>query len=174
MGHPTALKEDDEHAALDAASTDERIKKVVAGRHARVLVGGVDAGRREPEGQRRAVVGYYDYATGTSVAAVVDLESQKVIDVEESPVQLQLSTEEAREAERIASEHPAVGAFLGGRKLNPLTRLYFPAWAERRAPPHRYAVVFARPSNHERLYAIVDLTDATVAEDLTPSDIKAQ
>ena len=174
MAHPTALSAGEERDVLKAAEADKRIKKVVSGRNARVLVGAIEAGRRDPVETRQAVAGFYDYATGKTVAAVVDLASMKVVDVEESPVQPQLSSSEALEAERIAESDPMINGLLKGRPLNPLTRLYFPIWAERNEPPHRYAVVFARPSKHERMYAIVDLTDEVVAEVLTPADIKSQ
>jgi len=174
MGHPTALSADEERDVLDAAVADTRIKKVVSGRHARVLVGAIDAGRRDSADTHHAVAGFYDYTTGKSVAAVIDLDSMSVVDVQETSVQPQLSSTEASEAERLAASHPMVKELLKGRALNPLTRLYFPAWAERNDPPHRYAVVFARPSKHERMYAIVDLTDEAIAEVLTPDDIKSQ
>ena len=174
MGHPTKLDEDDEHAVLQAAAADQRIKKVAAGRHARVLVGAIERGRRTADRKREAVVGYFDYAAGKSVAAVVDLDTKAVVEVDESSVQLQLSADEAREAERLAAAEPAIKELVGTRKLDPLTRLYFPAWAGRDDPPHRYAVVFARPSNHERRYAIVDLTVGKVAEVLSPDQIQKQ
>jgi hypothetical protein len=174
VAHPTPLSPKEEHDTLAAVTSDKRIKPIVAGRHARVLVGALDAGHGRPADQHQAVVAYFDYITGRSVAAVVDLDTSKVVDGDESPVQLQLSAAEAATAERIAGADPAIKTFLNGRPLDPLTRLYFPAWAGRFDPPHRFAVVFARPSKHERRYAIVDLTDEVVIEALAPDDIKSQ
>ena len=174
MAHPTPLTKKQERDTLTAVATDPRIKQIATGHHARVLVGALDAGHGRPADQHQAVVAYFDYARGRSVAAVVDLETNKVVDVDESPVQLQLSAAEAADAERTALANPAIKTFLNGRPLNPLTRLYFPTWGGRFDPPHRFAVVFARPSKHERRYAIVDLTDAVVIEVLAPDDIKSQ
>jgi Cu2+-containing amine oxidase len=174
MANLDPLTTAEERDVLAVVSADRRMKGVLSGRNAQVLLAPVSRSRGQPADSRHAVVGFYDYAMGRSVAAVVDLKSKDVVAVEESPVQLQLSTKEASEAERLARTHPAIKQLLVGRKLNPLTRLYFPAWAGRDDPPHRYAVVFARPSKHERRYAIVDLTDEVVVEVLTPDAIRSQ
>ena len=174
MANLAPLTRAEERDLLAVANADKRMKGFLTGRNAQLLIGPVDRDRRGSTDSRHAVVGFYNYALGRSMAAVVDLKSKEVVEVDESPVQLQLSADEASEAERLARTHPAIKESLGGRRLNPLTRLYFPAWAERYDPPHRYAVVFARPSKHERRYAIVDLTEQKVVEVLTPGDIKRQ
>jgi hypothetical protein len=53
--------------------------------------------------------------------------------------------------------------------MNPLTRLYFPPQeASENALLHRYAIVFLRPNNSERRYAVVDLSEKKVIDVLTP------
>ena len=174
MANLAPLTRAEERDVLAVAIADKRMKDFLVDRHAELFVGPVNRDRMGSTDSRHAVIGFYNYALGRSMAAVVDLKAKKVVDVDESPVQLQLSAKEASEAERLARTHPEIKALLGGRRLNPLTRLYFPSWAERYDPPHRYAVVFARPSKHERRYAIVDLTDQNVVEVLAPRDIRRQ
>lgn len=126
--------------------------------------------RRQPKGAEQAVVGVYDHAKGRSLVAVVDVAARDVLGVEETPVQFQLGAEEQEEAETLAARDPRVEAFLGGREANPLTRLYFPPDAGKDDPPHRYGIVFLRPTTSERLYAVVDLTDRRVHAVLPPPD----
>jgi hypothetical protein len=109
--------------------------------------------------EEQAVVGVYDYERDRTLVAIID-SGGKVITVEELPVQLQLSDDERAEAESLASADPHVRAFLRRRRMNPLTRLYFPPTG----PAHRYAVVFLRPSSSERAYAVVDLSEGRVTE----------
>lgn len=64
-------------------------------------------------------------------------------------------------------------AALGGRKMNQLVRLYFPPYAHAHDPPHRYAIVFLRPTKSERRYAVVDLSEQRVV-DVMPAAITVQ
>ena len=121
--------------------------------------------RGETEGGE--LVAYFDYDENTSVVAVVDAKTKKVVTVEEVPVTFQLSDLERREAEALASSDDRVVGILRGRNMNPLTRLYFPRTAVSDARQHRYAIVFLRPNDHERCYAIVDLSANAVVDVLT-------
>lgn len=160
------LTRTEERAAIDLARADRRLRQVAGNRHEAVLAQSVRAERRSTAG-RHALVGFYDYDKDRSVVAVVDLKAGKVRSVQDAPAQYQLAPAEIRRAEQLAKRDPTVRNFLDGRPLNPLTRLYFPPWAGKDDPPHRYAIVFARPSNSERRYAIVDLSAQRVAEVLT-------
>jgi len=131
------------------------------------------ADRGQPEEADQAVVGFYDYGRNRSLLALVDSSRGEVISVQEAPAQFQLSQEEREEAEQLAGEDDRVREFLGGRTMNPLTRLYFPPEAGRHDPVHRYAIVFVRPDNHGRRYAIVDLSERGVADVLTPQALTA-
>jgi hypothetical protein len=168
------LTRSEERDALAIAAADRRLKELAAGRNAPVLIRPIGHGRRQPADARHALLGFYDYERNRAVVAVVDLSGKRIEKVSDSPFQLQLSAKEAREAEQLAGRYPAIRDLLAGRKLNPLTRLYFPPWAGRDDPPHRYAIVFARPSNHERRYAIVDLSEQEVVDVLTPGQIRGQ
>ena len=59
-------------------------------------------------------------------------------------------------------------SFLRRRRLNPLTRLYFPPGD---TTGHRFAIVFVRPSSSERRYAVVDLAEKQVVDVLDESDL---
>src|SRR6266508_2782721 len=59
-------------------------------------------------------------------------------------------------------------AFLRRRRMNPLTRLYFPPGD---TSGHRHAIVFLRPTSSERRYVVVDLTDAQVVGVLDEDDL---
>ena len=109
-----------------------------------------------------------------SVVAVVDAKDKKVIAAEEVPVAFQLSDDERREAEALASSDARVIEKLRGRNMNPLTRLYFPRKATSDARRHRYAIVFLRPNDHERYYAIVDLSANEVVDVLTRDALTGQ
>jgi hypothetical protein len=113
------------------------------------------------------VVGYFDYQENKSVVAVVDADAKNVVTVEEVPVSFQLSEEEQREAETLAASDARVIDRLRGRSMNPLTRLYFPRKVAPDARAHRYAIVFLRPTERERYYAVVDLSANAVVEVLT-------
>src|SRR5437016_4003912 len=117
-----------EHAtSLKLAAEHGKMKTLAKGRSRVVLVRPLVRDRGLPREGRRSLVGMYDYETNRSVVAVVDLESEKVIAIEEAPVQFQLAAEERKEAENLAAKDDRVREFLAGRKMNPLTRLYFPA-----------------------------------------------
>jgi hypothetical protein len=116
---------------------------------------------RGDEHPGQAVVGIHDYAGGRTLVAVVDPEAKAVVGVEELPVQLQLSDEERKRANKLAAKDERVRSFLEGRDADPLTRLYFPPGGE---PSHRYAIVFVRPNTSERRYAVVDLTTREVTD----------
>jgi hypothetical protein len=71
----------------------------------------------------------------------------------------------------LAAADQRVQAFLHGRPLNPLTRLYFPQYVPPDIRHHRFAIVFVRPSNRERNYAVIDLSTTTVVAILTQRDL---
>lgn len=157
-------------AALEVAKGDRRLKPLLSGRNRAVLVEPNlhDPVRADPE---LVVVGLYDYAKNRSHVALVDPKAKKVVDVEETDAQFQLSHEERREAERLAAGDRRVRDFLDQRRPNPLTRLYFPPGSAREQPAHRYAIVFLRPTTSERRYAVVDLSERRVVDvldSLTP------
>ena len=132
------------------------------------------ADRGQPEGAEQAVVGLYDYARNRSLVALVDPKRSEVVAVAETPAQFQLSEEERAEAERLADTDDRVRGFLSGRAMNPLTRLYFPPQPSGHDPGHRYAIVFLRPNNQERRYAVVDLSEGTVVDVLHPDALTAE
>src|SRR5689334_334043 len=82
--------------------------------------------RRQSNGPQQRVVSFYDHVRGRSVVALVDPKQDQVLSVEETSAQFQLSEEEQKEAESLAAKDERVRAFLRRRKMNPLTRLYFP------------------------------------------------
>lgn len=126
------------------------------------------------EAEDGELVAYVDYDKNMSVVAVVDAKDKKVIAAEEVPVAFQLSDDERREAEALASSDARVIEKLRGRNMNPLTRLYFPRKATSDARRHRYAIVFLRPNDHERYYAIVDLSANEVVDVLTRDALTGQ
>jgi hypothetical protein len=121
--------------------------------------------RGEPDGGQ--VVVYVDYEDNKSVVALVDVNAGNVVTVEEAPVVFQLSEEEQREAEALAAGDARVTAMLRGRPMNPLTRLYFPRRVASEARAHRYAIIFLRPSERERHYAVIDLSAREVVDVLS-------
>jgi hypothetical protein len=151
-------------AAVKIATADKRLKTGRKGRLRPVLAAPNLHDPAQARGGEQVVVGFYDYDRGRSLVALVDPREQKVLGVEETEAQVQLSDEEKREAEGLAAKDPRVKTFLARRKGNPLTRLYFPPEAARQDPPHRHAIVFLRPSNSERRYAIVDLSDGRTVD----------
>jgi hypothetical protein len=167
------LEADEVDLAVRLSSEDERLRGVVGGRSRTVLVQPTTIDRKDSEA-RQAVVGFYDYDTNRSLVAVVDLGAQEVRAVEETPVQFQLSQEEKQEAEELVAGDQRARDFLGDRDMNPLTRLFFPSYARRDDPPHRYAVVFLLPSASERRFAVVDLSDRRVVEVFGPERLTAQ
>ena len=58
--------------------------------------------------------------------------------------------------------------------MHPLTRLSFPPWRGRHTPPHRYAIVFVRPNTRERAFAVVDLSNQSVVDVITPDQLATQ
>src|SRR6266540_3711107 len=117
----------------------------------------------EPERGRgagdRVVVGVYDHERGRSLVALVGPDG--VVGVHETPASFQLSEHERETAEELAAGDTRVKSFLRRRRMNPLTRLYFPSGG---ATAHRHAIVFVRPTSSQRRYAIVDLTDKQVVD----------
>jgi hypothetical protein len=112
------------------------------------------------------VAAIYDHAEGRSLVALLD--SNGVTGVHETPAKFQLSEQERELAEKLAVTDSRVKLFLRRRQMKPLTRLYFPPGD---SSGHRFAIVFARPTSSERLYAVVDLTDKQVTEILDQNDL---
>ncbi len=125
----------------------------------------VESQRGQAEGDR-LIVGIYDHDEGKSFVALVD--SDGVAAVHETPAKFQLSDRERGLAEELAASDARVKSFLRRRRMNPLTRLYFPPGD---ASGHRFAIVFVRPSSSERRYVVVDLTDKRVVDILDESDL---
>ena len=142
----------------------------------RVLEGGGDIVLVEPERGRgkgdRVVVGVHDHQGSRSLVALVDRDG--VVGVHETPARFQLSEQERTLAEKrvpggvLLSVLVVAKSFLRRRRMNPLTRLYFPPGD---TSGHRYAIVFLRPTSSERRYVVVDLTDARVADVLDEADL---
>lgn len=135
-----------------------------------VLARGGEVVLVEPERGRgdgeRAVVAVHDREAGRSFVALV--EPGRVVGVEETPARFQLSARERRKAETIAAADERAKSFLRRRRMNPLTRLYFPP-GDRTG--HRHAIVFLRPTSSERRYAVIDLTDERVVDFLDEGDL---
>ena len=124
----------------------------------------------EPERGRgkgdRVIVGVNDHEGGRSLVALVD--PGGVVAVHETPARFQLSSAERTTAERLAADDERAKSFLRRRRMNPLTRLYFPPGD---TSGHRHAIVFLRPTSSERRYVVVDLTDKQVVDVLDESDL---
>jgi hypothetical protein len=124
----------------------------------------------EPERGRikgdRAVVGIHDREGRRSHVALVD--PSGVVGVHETPATFQLSEQERATAEELAAADPRVKSFLRRRRMNPLTRLYFPPGD---TSGRRHAIVFLRPTSSERRYVVVDLTDRQVVDVLDEADL---
>jgi hypothetical protein len=148
-------------AAVRIAKGDRRLKPLLRGRYRAVLI---EPNLHDPKrpGAKDIVVGLVDYREGRSIVALVDVVAKKVVGIEETDAQFQLSDEEQRVAEDLAARDSRVRTFAGRRRTNPLTRLYFPANTARRESSHRFAIVFLRPTTSERRYAVVDLSDRKV------------
>jgi len=135
-----------------------------------VLEGGGEVVLVEPERGRgkgdRVVVGVHDQEGARSLVALVD--PNGVVGVHETPAQFQLSQQERTAAEDLAAADERAKSFLRRRRMNPLTRLYFPP-GDRSG--HRHAIVFLRPTSSERRYVVVDLTDARVVSVLDEADL---
>jgi hypothetical protein len=174
MPNVSPLNSEEAEVAVRLAGDSEQVRELVGERASVVLAEPAVKERRQPDEARYAVVGFYSYEKGQSVVAVVDLNTQQVDAVEAVPVQFQLSQQEKQQAEELAADDQRVRDFLGDRDMNPLTRLFFPATAAKDAPPHRYAVVFLRPSVNERRFAVVDLTDRQVVDVVSPEAFTGQ
>jgi len=135
-----------------------------------VLEAGGEVVLVEPERARgksdRVIVGVHDHGGGRSLVALVD--PSGVVGVHETPARFQLSAQERSAAERLAAADERVKSFLRRRRMNPLTRLYFPS-GDRSG--HRHAIVFLRPNSSERRYVVVDLTDERVVDVLNEADL---
>jgi hypothetical protein len=150
-------------AALAVAKGDRRLKPLFNERNRMVFAEPNLHDPTHPDADL-VVIGFYNYHKNRSVVALVDPVAKKVIGVEETGVQFQLGDEERREAEGLAAKDQRVQDFLGRRRPNPLTRLYFPPAAAREEGAHRYAIVFLRPTTSERRYAVVDLSARKVVD----------
>jgi hypothetical protein len=149
-------------AAIDIARGHERLGPILeAGAHITFAEPNLHDARRNPDG---VVLGIYEPQTRRSFVVLVEPAAGTVTGVEETPAQFQLNADEAKSAEALAAKDNRVKAFLGGRAMKPLTRLYFPPAHTVPAHENRHAIVFVRPSNSERRYAIVDLTSRTVVD----------
>ena len=158
-----ALSPERRDAALAIARRDRRLKPLLSGQHRPVLVEPNLHDPQRPDAQH-VVVGVVDYRKGRSLVALVDPSAHKVVGVEETPAQFQLSESEKRVAEALAVKDKRVIRFLKKRKPNPLTRLYFLPDSAQANHLHRHAIVFLRPTTSERRYAIVDLSDGKVID----------
>lgn len=122
----------------------------------------------EPERGRgkgdRVIVGVHDHEHGQSLVALVDADG--VVAVHQTPARFQLSEDERQTAERLAAADQRTKSFLRRRRMNPLTRLYFPPGSS----DHRHAVVFLRPTSSERRYVVVDLTGREVIDVLDEAE----
>ena len=136
----------------------------------RVLESGGEVVVVEPERGRRAadrtVIGIHDPQSGRSHVALVD--PNGVVGVHQTPATFQLSEQERKTAERLAAADERSKSFLRRRRMNPLTRLYFPPGD---TSGHRHAIVFLRPTSSERRYVVVDLTDKKVLDVLDEADL---
>jgi len=156
-------------AVLGIARTHPKLAPLLDDARGQLIVAPNFTDRRAPKDADQVVIALYDYKHGQSVVAVVDPARERVLSVETTPVQFQLSEAERREAEELAGADQRVRRFLGGRAANPLTRLYFPPAATAAVAGHRHAIVFLRPSTSERRYAVVDLTEDRVVDFLHPT-----
>jgi hypothetical protein len=148
--------------AIRFARTDPKLRRVLESGGEVVVV--------EPERGRRAgdrtVIGINDPESGLSHVALVD--ANGVVGVHETPATFQLSEQERKTAERLAAADERAKSFLRRRRMNPLTRLYFPPGD---TSGHRHAIVFLRPTSSERRYVVVDLTDTKVLDVLDEADL---
>jgi hypothetical protein len=159
-------------------STDARTSSVekILRRHPRVaplknrrmhvvVLGPKPSHRGEPD-DGQIVAALHDYDENRSMVALIDVTAKTVVALHDAPAHFQLTEDEQRQAEALAAKDPRVRRFIRGRKLNPLTRLFFPR-RPGSARAHRCAIVFVRPSLTERRYAIVDLSRREVVDVLT-------
>jgi hypothetical protein len=164
-GRLEPLSEQSRDAIVELVRGHDQLGPVLAGRGRTIVIEPHFAARADDEG--KALVAVYDYDGNRTLVAAVDPDAGKVLSVEESRAQFQLSDEERAEAERLALDHPRAREFLANRDPNPLTRLYFPP----HAPQHRYAIVFLRPDSAQRAYVVVDLSEERVVEARTRDEL---
>jgi len=157
--------------ALRLAAEHSTLGPAVAGAEQAIIIHAAGLGRRGRVGARHAVISVHDYGANRSLVAAVDLGRKKVVGLHDVPVLFQLSPAEKAGAEELAANDRRVQKFLAGRAMRPLTRLYFPPTAGAHDPPHRYAIVFLRPTTSERRYAIVDLSKKRVIEVQRPEHL---
>ena len=168
------LSSEERDLALRLASENDAVRRFLGQRFRAVLAEPTTLDRKQPDDCRQAAVAFYDYTTNRSLVAVVDLRSEEVLAVDDARVQFQLDSEEQKEAEELAFEDDRAREFLRDRDMNPLTRLFFPPKAATHDPPHRYAIVFLRPNDNERRFAVVDLSDREVVDFFDSEAITAQ
>jgi hypothetical protein len=161
---PTRKPQD---AVLKMLRTHPELRALGKHRARIVLVRPKPSHRGEPEGTQ-LVAGIYDYDDNRSLIALVDTRAKRAVHVERLPASFQLSDDEQKEAETLAAKDARVRQFLGRRKMNPLTRLYFPRAAKGSG---RFAIVFIRPTVNERRYAVIDLSARRVDAVLTRDEL---
>ena len=159
--------------AIRIGRTNAELARRLDGRTRPLFVVPKTAERGETGAANQVVLGLYDYDHDQSVVAVIDTQREAVVSVRETDAEFQLSDEERQEAERLAEQDPRVAAILRGRKMNALTRLYFPE-KEKAASTHRHAIVFIRPTTSERWYAVVDLTSDTVVDVISRRELAGE
>jgi hypothetical protein len=156
------------HAAvLKMLRTHPELRALARHRARIVLLRPKPSHRGEPEGTQ-LVAGIYDYDDNRSLIALVDTRAKRAVHVERLPASFQLSDDERNEAETLAAKDARIRQFVGRRKMNPLTRLYFPPASKGSG---RFAIVFVRPSVNERRYAVIDLSTRRVAAVLTREEL---
>jgi hypothetical protein len=165
---PKSVSEAARAAAIDLALGDEKVGPLLGG-GAQIAFAepNLHDARADPDG---VVLGVYEPQTRRSFVVLVDPAAGAVAGFEETPAQFQLNADEIKSAEALAAKDDRVKAFLGGRAMSPLTRLYFPPTHAVPAYANRHAIVFIRPSSSERRYAVVDLTSGTVVDVLDALD----
>jgi hypothetical protein len=166
---PTKVTEKSE--AIRIGRTNTELARRLDGRARTLFVVPKTPERGETDAANEVLLGLYDYDHDQSVVAVIDTEREAVVSVRETDAEFQLSDEERQEAERLAEQDPRVADILRGRKMNALTRLYFP---ENAASKHRHAIVFIRPTTSERWYAVVDLTSDTVIDVISRRELAGE
>ena len=154
---------------LRIARADPELEPLLQDPRAQLFVEPNFTDRRASKESDEVVVALYDNRRRNAVVAVIDRLQRRVLSVETTPVQFQLSEAERREAERLAGKDQRVQRFLRQRAANQLTRLYFPPAATGATAGNRHAIVFLRPSTSERRYAVVDLTEDRVVDVLDPA-----
>ena len=167
-GWPPSMEE-----ALVIARKHDALVRVLKGRGRALFVERIPSARHGAAAEQRLLVGVYDYEEDRSLVAVIDPRRKTVESVAESPTRFQLSDEERADAEELAAADPRVRTFIGAREMRPLTRLYFPRDPSAEAS-HRHAIVFLRPDNRQRRYAVVDLSARRVVDVITRAEFTGE